>query len=95
MKEIYKICNKCILNRLDKIIEEEVGFTTCSMYIEQEKYIISIDNPSLYHDNIRHDFYKYYIKRCDMKQIFYNILSYSIIPRDQYTGNEVKLTQNF
>ena len=32
MKEIYKVCNKCALNRLDKVIEE-VGFTTCTMYI--------------------------------------------------------------
>ena len=90
MKEIYKICNKCSLNKLDKMIEE-VGFTTCSMYTEGEKYIISIYNPSLYHDFLRHDFYKYYIKRDSMKQIFYNILSYGVIPFDQYNGNQVKL----
>jgi hypothetical protein len=87
MKEIYKISNKCILNKLDKIIEEDVGFTTCSMYIEKEKYVISIDSPSLYHDNIN----KYYINRDNMKKIFYNILSYGVIPVNQFTGNKVQL----
>jgi DNA-binding Xre family transcriptional regulator len=91
MKEINKICNKCAINRLDKMMVEDVGFTTCSMYTEGEKYVISIYNPSLYYDNIRHDFYRYYIERDNMKQIFYNILSHGVIPVDQYNGNPVKL----
>lgn len=90
MKEIYKICNKCSLDILNKTIEK-VGYPTCSMYIEKEKYIISIYNPSLYRNNIKHDFYRYIIERDSMKQIFYNILSYGVIPFDQYTGDRVKL----
>jgi hypothetical protein len=90
MREISKICNKCSLDKLNETIEK-VGFTTCSMYIEKEKYVISIYNPSLYHNNIRHDFYRYYITHDNMKKIFYNILSYGVIPFDQYNGNHVKL----
>ena len=90
MKEVSKICNKCSLNRLDKT-SKDIGLTPCLMYIDDNKYIIKIYNPWLSKNNIKRDSYKYYIKRDNMKQIFYNILSHGVIPVDQYNGNRVKL----
>jgi hypothetical protein len=90
MKIISTICNKCRLNKLDKTIEE-VGFATCLMKFEDEKYFISVYNPSLYVNKVKSDLYENYITRNNMKQILYNILSYGVIPIDEYIGNPVKL----
>ena len=48
LKEL--ICNKCSLNRLDKT-SKDIGLTSCSMYIEDDTYVVSIC--------IENDFYEY------------------------------------
>jgi len=93
MEEISKICNNCSLDKLNETIEN-ARYTTCSMYIEKEKYVISIYNPLLSRNEIRNDFSKYYIKHHSMKQIFYNILSHGVIPFIDYDGDQVKLIIN-
>ena len=55
MKEISKICNKFLLDKLNKTIEE-AKFTMCIIHIEGDKYTISVDhNPWLYKNNINRD----------------------------------------
>lgn len=88
---IATIYNKDISDILSGKMKNEngrfEGAAVARMKFENGQYLLEIN----YNQSIMHNGYEYIIDRNAMKQIFYNILSFGVVPRDDINGDFVRL----
>jgi hypothetical protein len=87
LEEITALSDKHVIcSSYNEVSDQSSG--NCNFSIDDDKrYVIDVN----YYYYNHHECVRYYLERENMRKVFYNMLSFGVIPRDDYNNNYVIL----